>query len=167
MSSSDTPAWWEEVSFVVHQIKAKAFSRYIALHNFSLSLLMPRVGGKENIKRKKENTNTSQTPTTILDRYNLKRLDNTMAWIPLFVLPIMGWAAVAGTFGAIFGSEKRGIEASHAIFHINATELRGKDVQRLQGLHIDLVAADKALFSNGEFSVEGNVTVRIPGLAST
>ncbi len=80
----------------------------------------------------------------------------------VFLLPFLGWAAIGGTIGIIAGTTKRGVGASHAIFHINNTELRGGDLQKLQGLHVDLVADDKALFSNGQFSVEGNVTVRKP-----
>jgi hypothetical protein len=80
----------------------------------------------------------------------------------LFVVPVIGLLTVSGMITGLTHAISRGIEASHAIIQINATNLRGKDVQKLQGLQVDFIAADTALFSNGDFNVEGNVTVRIP-----
>jgi hypothetical protein len=45
------------------------------------------------------------------------------------------------------------------MIQINATDLRGKDVQKLQGLQVDFIDADTAFVSTGDFHVEGTVTV--------
>ena len=55
--------------------------------------------------------------------------------------------------------DARAIVASHAMIHINATDLRGSDVQKLQGLQIDFINADTAFVSTGDFRVKSNVTI--------
>ena len=86
-----------------------------------------------------------------------------MAEIFIIIPAIIGGLCGFGFLMDAFDPNKqdeRGLELSQAIFHINTTNLRGRDVQKLQGLQVDLLSRDTALFSNGDFNVEGNVTVR-------
>jgi hypothetical protein len=51
------------------------------------------------------------------------------------------------------------VATSHAIIQLNATDLRGRDAQKLKGLQMDFLGADTAMFSTADFSVKGNVTM--------
>ena len=82
-----------------------------------------------------------------------------MAWFgpTLFGLPIVLGGIIGWLLGGLPHKDKRAIEAPHAMIQINATNLRGQDIQKLQGLQVDINSADTAVVSSGHFRVKGNV----------
>ena len=46
-----------------------------------------------------------------------------------------------------------------ALLQLNVTNLRGTDIDRLQGLRMSLAGDDSAVFETKNFSVDGNVTM--------
>lgn len=46
-----------------------------------------------------------------------------------------------------------------ALLQLNITDLRGSDIDRLQGLRVRIAGDGSAIFETKDFSVDGNVTM--------
>lgn len=58
------------------------------------------------------------------------------------------------------GQHKRAVSEVPALLQLNITNLRGSDIDRLQGLRMCVAGNDSAVFETKDFSVDGNVAMR-------
>jgi hypothetical protein len=58
------------------------------------------------------------------------------------------------------GQHKRAVSEVPALLQLNITNLRGSDIDRLQGLRMSLASNGPAVFETKDFSLDGNVTMR-------
>jgi hypothetical protein len=83
--------------------------------------------------------------------------------VGVFFLFIGSIAAISGLLIHFTGNDddaRRGLGEkleSSAILGFNRTNLRGQDVASLQGMRIDMIAANAAMVTTEEFSVKANV----------
>ena len=89
-----------------------------------------------------------------------------LGFLGIIVGSFLGPAAIIGGIIAAVrhhdDDDKRSLAEeleSSVILAFDTTDLRGKDVAKLQGMRVDMTAADAAVVTTDEFSVKANVSM--------